>query len=124
MRQGSLSRFADRAGVLSAVKPLFVFSHLVTRLRVSETDQRTFLHLEGAATFLRLPLLASELEKVPAEAELHVDMDGLQYIDHACLDLLMNLARQHETTGGQLIIDWESLHGRFRRDRTADSKPR
>lgn len=31
-----------------------------------------------------------------------------------CLDLLMNWAKQHESTGGKLVIDWESLHARFR----------
>ena len=26
----------------------------------------------------------------------------------------MSWAKQHENTGGELIIDWESLHARFR----------
>ena len=26
----------------------------------------------------------------------------------------MNWAKQHEATGGSLVIDWESLHARFR----------
>jgi hypothetical protein len=26
----------------------------------------------------------------------------------------MNWAKQHKTTGGGLVIDWESLHGRFK----------
>ena len=60
--------------------------------------------------------LAAELEKVPSGAQLHVDLDGLQYIDHACLDLIMNWGKQHEATGGQLVINWETLHGRFRRE--------
>ncbi|MGH7201702.1 MAG: STAS domain-containing protein, partial [Planctomycetaceae bacterium] len=76
------------------------------------------LSLEGAATFIRLPRLAAALECVPRSAELHVDFQHLSYIDHACLDLLMNWASQHEATGGQLIIDWDSLHGRFREPAT------
>ena len=74
---------------------------------------RVTLILHGAATFVRLPLLSSELERVPAKAELHVDFQHLDYIDHACLDLLMNWAKQHESTGGKLVIDWQSLHARF-----------
>ena len=31
----------------------------------------------------------------------------------ACLDLLMNWGRQHTSLGGELIIDWEGLQGRF-----------
>lgn len=102
--------------VLSALKLLLTFSHLETKLVLGTETGPTLLELKGAATFLRLPMLAAELERVPSGAELHVDLDGLQYIDHACLDLIMNWEKQHETTGGQLVIDWETLHGRFRRN--------
>jgi hypothetical protein len=47
---------------------------------------------------------------------LHIDSTGSDYIDHACPDLLMNWAKQHEATGGSLVIDWESLHANFRRE--------
>ena len=61
-----------------------------------------------------LPKLASVLEHVPPNSELHVQFDELSYIDHACLDLLMNWEKQYEATGGSLIIDWESLTAKFR----------
>lgn len=98
--------------VLSALKLLYVFSHLQTRLQTDESITR--LYLSGAATFIRLPYLVAELDRVPAGTELHVDFTELDYIDHACLDLLMNWAKQHEITGGKLVLDWESLHARFR----------
>lgn len=97
--------------LLSAAKLLYRFSHL--ELQLDEKENVTTLEMEGAATFLRLPQLAATLEKVPASAELHVDFKHLSYIDHACLDLLMNWQKQHEGQGGKLIIDWSSLHGRF-----------
>ncbi len=99
--------------LLTAAKLLYIFSHLTLDLRVDEKDRKAMLNMEGSATFLRLPRLAEELEKVPDNAELHVDLTYLDYIDHACLDLLMKWAEQHKSTGGDLIIDWESLHGRF-----------
>ncbi len=101
--------------VLAAIKLLYTFSHLEIKL---ETDplkpQRMFLRLTGAATFIRLPSLACRLEDVSPSAELHVDFEKLDYIDHACLDLLMSWAKQHQSLGGRLVIDWASLHGRFR----------
>ncbi|MEM9409583.1 MAG: SulP family inorganic anion transporter [Planctomycetota bacterium] len=100
--------------MLSAAKLLHRFSHL--ELHMKDTGNVTRMEMEGAATFLRLPLLASKLEEVPDSAELHVDFQHLTYIDHACLDLLMNWAKQHEGTGGKLVIDWESLNGRFTED--------
>ena len=98
---------------LSAAKLLYTFSHLKVRLDENDRRNRVVLHLQGAATFIRLPLLASELERVPPSVELHVDFEHLDYIDHACLDLLMNWAKQHEATGGTLVIDWDSLHANF-----------
>src|SRR5262249_32316633 len=76
--------------------------------------RQTVLYLEGAATFLRLPQLAAALEAVPAGTELHVHFEGLRYIDHACLDLLMTWEKRHEATGGSLVLDWEGLTARFR----------
>ncbi len=98
---------------LAAAKLLNTFSHLIVNLQQEPDSNKVTLALQGAATFVRLPKLASELEKVPPRAELHVDFQQLDYIDHACLDLLINWAKQHESTGGKLVIDWESLHARF-----------
>lgn len=99
--------------VLSALRLLFVFSRLNVRLETLDGD-RAILHLAGTATFLRLPLLADKLEKVPPGTTLLVDLDELDHIDHACLDLLKNWSASHENTGGKMKIDWESLHDAFR----------
>jgi hypothetical protein len=76
--------------------------------------RKTTLYLDGTATFIRLPKLAVALEQVPPHRELHVHFEHLAYIDHACLDLLMNWEKQHAATGGSLVIDWEQLTARFR----------
>ena len=101
---------------LSAAKLLYTFSHLETKLTIEPAGHKSTLSLVGAATFIRLPVLAEELEKVPGDAELHVDFEHLDYIDHACLDLLVNWGKQHESTGGSLVIDWDTLHANFRRE--------
>ena len=101
---------------LAATKLLYTFSRLSTKLESHRGSNKVTLTLQGAATFVRLPRLASELEQVPIGAELHVDFERMDYIDHACLDLLMNWAKQHESTGGKLVIDWETLHARFNPD--------
>ena len=108
--------------LLSAAKLLHRFSHLELDLQNEGNVSRLQMH--GAATFLRLPALAQQLEEVPASAELHVDFEHLNYIDHACLDLLMNWAKQHEGTGGMLVLDWESLNGRFTEDPSVKVKAR
>ena len=105
---GVLTGFA-----LATAKLLHTFSHLELNLKTNKTDNTAVLEMLGAATFLRLPVVAAELENVPRGADLHVDFQHLDYIDHACLELLMTWSKQHENTGGKLTIDWESLHARF-----------
>jgi MFS superfamily sulfate permease-like transporter len=98
---------------LAVGKLLLTFSHLEIHLDEDAARNRIVLHLEGAATFMGLPKLAATLERVPPNSELHVRFEELSYIDHACLDLLMNWEKQYEATGGSLVIDWESLTAKF-----------
>jgi MFS superfamily sulfate permease-like transporter len=103
------------AGVAVAVaKLLYTFSRLSIHTETESGGRRTTMFLRGTATFLRLPKLAEALERVPASTELHVHFEQLDYIDHACLELLMAWRRQHEATGGNLVLDWDTLTARFR----------
>lgn len=101
---------------LAAAKLFFIFSRLRVRLETTPGADKAVLHLDGAATFVRLPLLAAELENAPRGVELHVEFERLSLIDHACLQLLMNWAKQHRASGGKLVIDWESLQARVAPD--------
>jgi MFS superfamily sulfate permease-like transporter len=105
--------------VLSGVKVLFTFARLTITVNHQPHAKRTELRLAGAATFLRLPHLASALENVPVHHELHVRFDDLSYIDHACFDLFTQWAQQHQAQGGRLVLDWHSLHARFRQENVA-----
>jgi MFS superfamily sulfate permease-like transporter/carbonic anhydrase len=106
---------------LAVVKLIHAFTRLRIRRRGDPASGRLTLVLEGSATFIRLPKLAAALEKVPPGVTLHVDLMGLSYIDHACLTQLMNWEKQHESTGGKLVLDWETLRARFH---TARPRPR
>lgn len=107
--------------VLSALKLLYTFSHLGIRVTDEPQENRTTIYLDGSATFIRLPKLAAVLEALRPDTELHVNCESLTYIDHACLELLTNWAKQHQTAGGQLSIDWDSLNSRFRAPATPTS---
>jgi MFS superfamily sulfate permease-like transporter len=106
---------------LSTAKLLYTFSHLNIRVEDQFERNRTILYLRGAATFVGLPKLAAALEAVRPSTELHVHFERLDYIDHACLDLLMNWEKQHETTGGRLVIDWDYLTAKFHREEEAQA---
>jgi MFS superfamily sulfate permease-like transporter len=98
---------------LSIFKLVYAFSHLEIRLEEDETKNRTNMYLKGAATLIRLPKLAGTLDRIRPNREIHVHFEELDYIDHACLDLLTNWERQHEATGGSLVIEWDELSWKY-----------
>ena len=100
--------------VLSGTKLLYRFSYL--ELDLEHDGDVSHLQLFGSATFLRLPNLAKALDNVRRGTELHIHLDRLAYIDHACFDLINDWSRQHEKSGGKLCIDWEELQTRFLSD--------
>jgi MFS superfamily sulfate permease-like transporter len=99
--------------VLSAAKLLWVFSHLSVRREDEPAKHRVHIHLEGAATFLRLPLLAEHLDAIPQGMKVHVHLDRVLFVDHAVLELLMTFQKQYEVLGGRLFVDWERLQAHF-----------
>jgi MFS superfamily sulfate permease-like transporter len=107
---------------LSLLKLLHVFSHLQIKWHKDKASNHLILDLHGAATLIRLPILAAALEEAPAGAEIHVRFEHLDYIDHACLDLLINWEKQHEAAGGNLVIEWEELSWIYHRRRLGAQK--
>jgi MFS superfamily sulfate permease-like transporter len=97
--------------VLSIANLVYKVTHLNVRLETH--GNRADLYLIGAATFVQIPKLASKLEALPAGTELHMHIDRLAYIDHACLDLLTNWRKQHEGVGGTVILEWDNLRSRY-----------
>lgn len=102
--------------VLTTSKLIYRLSDLDIQIDTLKAGQ-TIFYIRGAATFINLPKLAAALESVPATTELHIHLEELDYIDHACLDLLMNWEVQHKGQGGTLAIDWGTLDIMFRERR-------
>src|SRR5512145_603744 len=107
---------------LSILKLLQAFSHLEIRWDEDLVRNRVQLRLKGAATLIRLPKLAAALEEIRPGAEVHIHFEHLDYIDHACLDLLSSWEKQHEVTGGTLVIEWEELSTKYHQRRAGVRK--
>lgn len=103
--------------VLAILKLVYTVSHLSVKFEDDPEANRAIMHLRGAATFVSLPKLAQALDRVPPNRELQVFLDHLDYVDHACLTMLMDWEKQHISTGGRLLMDWDELHPRFMRQR-------
>ncbi|MBX9667963.1 MAG: SulP family inorganic anion transporter [Candidatus Obscuribacterales bacterium] len=111
---------------LSIAKLLYIFSRLDTRVADDADRNRTDIYLRGAATFLSLPRFADALESVRPDTELHVHLEALDYIDHACLELMISWEEQHVAGGGRLVIDWGKMESCYqdRRKSTRQSRER
>jgi MFS superfamily sulfate permease-like transporter len=111
---------------LATAKLVYTFTHI--RIDKSERGQTAAgkplvdIDLHGSATFFAIPKLADALETVPQGSEVHVHIEHLGHIDHACLEMIEGWARQHEATGGTLTLEWRELEKRY--VSTRDAPPR
>ncbi|GAA0898973.1 MULTISPECIES: SulP family inorganic anion transporter [Streptomyces violaceusniger group] len=58
-------------------------------------DKPLYVRVRGNATFLRLPKLLDELEGLPHEREVELDLTGLRHVDHACEMALATWTERH-----------------------------
>jgi MFS superfamily sulfate permease-like transporter len=107
---------------LALIRLLHVLAWLDIRLEKDPGNKRATMYLNGTATFIRLPKLAAALESIADDMELHVRVENLLYIDHACLELLANWEKQHRARGGRLIFDWELARNRMNNSRPVPQK--
>jgi MFS superfamily sulfate permease-like transporter len=101
--------------VLATAKLVYTFSHLEIRRGHDTTANRIDLWMTGSATFFSIPQLGQALESSPFGSEVHLHVEKLDYIDHACLEMLSSWEKQHLTTGGSLVVEWSELVERYGR---------
>lgn len=101
--------------VLATLKLVYTFSHLSIEVTHDKAVNRTDLWMEGSATFFSIPQLSGALEDAPRGSEVHIHVEKLDYIDHACLEMLSSWEKLHQSTGGSLIVEWSELVQRYGR---------
>lgn len=108
---------------LSVARLLYEFSRLEIDVETDPVSRQVVMRLRGNVTFLTLPRLAQTLEALPPETELALDVEYVDYFDHACRDLLSEWERKSAPAGGRLLIDQRSLTARFWRRPQARNLP-
>lgn len=101
--------------VLSLIRLIYNLTHLELRLTADPARRRADLYLNGSATFVSLPRLAETLESLPPGTELHLHVDKLVHIDHACLDCLHAWEAHQRPSGSRLVVEWDDLTARYER---------
>lgn len=109
---------------LTVGKLLWKASRLDIHVFPDGDRQRADMHLEGIASFLRLPQLSAAIESIPVECNIYLHIDRLYYIDHTCLDLLKAVAVQRSERGGVLEAQWDELTHRYEMHHLAKSTAR
>ncbi|QBS40073.1 bifunctional SulP family inorganic anion transporter/carbonic anhydrase [Nocardia sp. CS682] len=64
-------------------------------------SQRWMVTIDGSCTFLALPKLSAEFAKIPADADVTVEMT-VDFLDHAAFDAIEDWVRQQESNGGSV----------------------
>ncbi|AWN25722.1 SulP family inorganic anion transporter [Streptomyces sp. NEAU-S7GS2] len=82
--------------LLAVAKTAWETSHIHLDIQVpKDTAEPVQVRAIGNATFLRLPKLLDQLETLPADRDVELDLSGLRHLDHACGAALTNWAEQH-----------------------------
>jgi MFS superfamily sulfate permease-like transporter len=101
--------------VLSTIKLLKQLSYFKIHITPDAEQDTLNLILEGSATFLNLPRLATALEGLSPGQTVHIHMQHMYYVDHACMDFLMSWESRYLACGGQVQLNTQGV--RFNRAR-------
>jgi MFS superfamily sulfate permease-like transporter len=100
--------------VLSLLKLIYALSRMEIEVNEDLRRRRIEVHLKGAATFIRLPQLVDTLDKLPQNLAVHVHIEQLEYIDHACFDALSTWERQRCEKASTTVVEWDELMQKYR----------
>jgi len=100
---------------LSVLKLLYKTTHLqVYTEPYSSTEGHIDLHLNGSATFVRIPLIAATLDSIPEGSTVHVRTENLYYIDHSCLDLMHDWIKTGPSKNLRIVMESDILERKYR----------
>jgi MFS superfamily sulfate permease-like transporter len=100
--------------LLSLIKILWALARIEIDIRSDARRSRVDVTVSGAATFLQMPRLIDSLSSLPEDAEVHVHLHGLRYIDHACFDAIADWERKRIEKGGLVVVGWDEAKARYR----------
>jgi len=87
---------------LAVAKTAWEASHLKMEV-VDKGAGPVQAYLSGNATFLRLPKILDNLEALPQDRPVELDLSGLHHLDHACRTALENWAERHSAAGTEPV---------------------
>lgn len=86
--------------LLAVVKTAWEISHVQVETEEAGAGEALRVRVLGNATFLRLPKLLDQLEALPADRRVELNLAGLRHIDHACGMALAAWEEEHNSRAG------------------------
>ncbi|MGW7673983.1 SulP family inorganic anion transporter [Streptomyces sp. NPDC054775] len=84
--------------LIAVIKTAWETSH--THVEIDDkAGSPIVVHILGNATFLRLPKLLDQLESLPRDQAMELDLRRLRHLDHACGVALVSWAERHNAEG-------------------------
>lgn len=99
--------------LVSFIRLLHQINHLKIATHVIEGTDVIEIDLKGAANFVTLPQIADVLECIERKKKVYIFFDKCQYIDHSCIDFLVNWETQYMASGGKVVLELHTLTDRF-----------
>jgi len=87
--------------VLSVARTAWRLSHV--EVRWTGTDEEILVRIAGHATFLRLPQVLADLDRVPPSMRLRMDLSGLHHLDEAARNALDAWAADRRRAHGAVL---------------------
>lgn len=94
---------------LALSRTVYGLAHLDVTIDQAE-GETVNVWLMGAATFISLPKVTAALESIESGKEVHIHLERLLFLDHACLEAIQEFHRLYEKNDGQVTIEWETLN--------------
>jgi MFS superfamily sulfate permease-like transporter len=98
---------------LAAIKLLISQSTLKIDVISASDENQVEVLLEGSANFISLPKLAAAVEGIEPGRDVHVLLNNLHYIDHACLEFLINWEKRYQEQNGSVSLEWNVIASKF-----------
>ncbi|WP_213804477.1 SulP family inorganic anion transporter [Granulicella sp. dw_53] len=98
---------------LSVLKLLYKATHLKIYTEPYAVEGHLNLHLQGSATFVRIPLITAVLDSIPAGSTVHLRTEQLNYIDHSCLDLMQEWISNSQNQNMQIVMEQHALEHKY-----------
>lgn len=82
---------------------------LKINIETEETEDTVTAKLYGNITFIQLPVLIEELEKLPENKKVVLCVDKLHFIDHACVDYIKEWEHDRKKHNHSVEINWQQM---------------